>query len=322
MADMNLTADPALPPPTRSPGRRSVFWPVVLIGAGVVALLFNLGWLDWEKIARFYRLWPLLLIALGVAIIFRHRLPAGIPTFLVGALVVLALVVLGSGIAAIPGAFVGSSGPLVTSHFAGPTGEVSAPKLDLSAGAAKISVHAGSTGGDLYRATIAAPPDAKPEVTLDSSSGTLHVNLPGRSGFPWDSENSNRSVDLTLNDQLPWVIGLHSGASQTSLDLSGLKVSSATLESGASSVTLALPKPAGTVPVTVSGGAMHLAIQRPAGTPIRVTSSGGASSLDVDGQHFGGIFQEGVHFTSPDYASATDRYDITIESGASSIQIS
>ena len=134
--------------------------------------------------------------------------------------------------------------------------------------------------------------------------------------------NDHRSVDLTLNDQLPWVIGLSTGASQTSLDLSGLKVSSVTVESGASSVKLILPKPAGTVPVTVSGGAMHLAIQRPAGTPIRVSSSGGASSLDVDGHHFGGLFHDGEVFVSPDYSTAADRFDISIESGASSISIS
>ncbi len=321
MADMNLPVDPALTPPTPSAGRRPLFWPVVLIGVGIVALLFNTGWLDWDKVARLYQLWPVLLIALGVAILFRSRLPARLANLFGAVLLVLVLVAIGGGIAAIPGAIVGSAGPAVTSHFSDLTGDVSAPHLDLSAGAAQITVRAGSTGGDLYRATIESPSDEKPEVTLNAATGTLHVNLPGRSGFQWGTVNDRRSVDLTLNDQLPWVIGLNTGASQTSLDLSGLKVSSVTVESGASSVKLTLPKPAGTVPVNVSGGAMHLAIVRPAGTPIRVSSSGGASSLDVDGQHFGGLFHEGEDFVSPDYSSATDRFDISIESGASSISI-
>jgi hypothetical protein len=322
MADMNFPADPPPTPSAGSPGRRSLFWPAVLISAGVVALLFNTGWLTWEKVAWLYRLWPLLLIALGVAIIFRRGLPGRLFTFVIAVLLVLLLVALGSGLAALPGALVGSSGPFVTTHSSGPTGEVSAPKLDLSAGAAKVTVRAGSIGGDLYRATFESPSDERPAVNLDSASGTLHVDLPGRSGFHWGTQNDHRSIDLTLNDQLPWVVGLSSGASQTSLDLSGLKVASVTVESGASSVDMTLPKPAGTVPVHVSGGAMHLTIQRPTGTPIRVSASGGATSLDVDGQHFGGLFGANQDFSSPDYSSATDRYDISIESGASSVGIS
>jgi hypothetical protein len=322
MAEMNDLPDPAVTTPAPSPGRRSLFWPVVLIGAGVVALLFNVGWLDWEKVSRVYRFWPVLLIALGVAIILRRRLPGSVPTFFLAVLMILLLVLLGGWIAGLPGTIVGSSAPSVTSRFSALAGEVSAPRLDLSAGAATIIVRAGSTGGDLYRATVESPADEKPAVTLDSASGTLHVNLPGRTGFDWGSQNDHRTVDLTLSDRLPWVIGLNTGASQTSLDLSGLKVSSVTAESGASSVNLTLPKPTVTVPVHVAGGAMHLTIQRPAGTPVRVSGSGGASSMDVDGQHFGGLFQEGVHFTSPDYSTATGRYEISIESGASSIGIS
>jgi hypothetical protein len=322
MADLNPPADPSYLPPTPNRARQSLFWPVVLIGVGVVALLFNTGWLDWDRVARLFQLWPLLLIALGLAIIFGGRLPARLMSLFGAILVILLVIAVGGAIAGIPRAFSGSSGPVVTSHFSAAAGEVTAPHLDLSAGAAQINVHAGSTGGDLYRATIETPSDEKPQVTLDTTTGTLHVNLPGRTGFRWGTVNDHRSVDLTLDDQLPWAIGLNSGASQTSLDLSGMKVSSVGIESGASTVKLTLPKPVGTVPVNVSGGAMHLVIQRLAGTPIRVASSGGASSLDVDGQHFGGLFHEGQAYASPDYATATDRYDISIESGASSIQIS
>jgi hypothetical protein len=322
MADMNSPADPSYLPPAPAAPRRSLFWPVVLIGVGVVALLFNLGWLDWDRVARLYQLWPLLLIALGIGIIFRGRLPARLVSLFGAVLLMLVLIAVGGAVAAVPSSFGVTSGPLVTTHAAPPAGEVSAPHLNLSAGAAQVAVRGGSTGGDLMRATFQAPADEKPAVNLDTGSGTLDVNLPGRSGFHWGTENDHRSVDLTLNDQLPWVIGLQTGASQSTLDLAGLKLTSVTIESGASSVKLTLPKPHGTVPVNVSGGAMHLTIQRPAGTAIRVTSSGGASSLDVDGQHFGGLFQEGQEYASPDYSTANDRYDISIESGASSIQIS
>jgi hypothetical protein len=330
MADVNVPSDPAIPspdpalPPYTPPrARRPLFWPVVLIGIGVAALLFNTGWLDWDKVAQVFRFWPLLLIAIGLGIMFRGRLPGRLASLFGAVLLILAVIAVGGAVAAIPGAFLNSSsGPVLTSNFSAPSGELTAPHLDLSAGAAQINVHAGSTGGDLYRATIQSPSDEKPEVTVDTATSTLHVNLPGRNGFRWGTTNDHRTVDLTLSDQLPWVVGLSTGASQTTLDLSGAKVASVTVESGASSVKLTLPKPDATVPVSVSGGAMHLAVQRPAGVPVRVSSSGGATSLDVDGNHFGGLFQQGQDYVSPDYSSATGRYDISIESGASSIQIS
>ncbi|MDQ6918382.1 MAG: DUF5668 domain-containing protein [Candidatus Dormibacteraeota bacterium] len=323
---MTPPADPALPPPLPSPTPvvtdRPLFWPIVLIGIGVVALLFNTGWLDWEKVARLYRLWPLLLIVLGIAILFRGRLPRRLASLFAAVLLIVAVLAIGGALAALPQAFEGSSTPTETSHFAAATGEITAPHLDLSAGAAQIKVHAGPTGGDLYRATIESPTDEKPHVGLNAGTSTLSVHLPGRTGFHWGNQNDHRTVDLTLNDQLSWAIGLNTGASQTSLGLSGMKISSVSLASGASSVKLLLPKPSGTVPVDVSGGAMHLVIQRAAGTPIRVSSNGGASSLDVDGNHYGGLFHQGQAYASPDYSTATDRYEINIDSGASSIGIS
>ena len=48
----------------------------VLILAGSLILLHNLGWLHWPHWLRFETLWPLLLIALGVGLITKSRRPA------------------------------------------------------------------------------------------------------------------------------------------------------------------------------------------------------------------------------------------------------
>ncbi len=321
MADINLPSSPPLPPHAPSRVRRPLFWPMALIVVGGITLLVNLGLLDWERVARLLSLWPLLLIALGVGIMLRDRLPARLAGALLAAVLGLFLVAAAAGLAAVPGFLFGAPAPAVTTFFSAPAGEVTAPRLDLSAGAAQFTVRAGPTNGELYRGTVSAPSDEKPQVTLDATSDTLRVVLPGRQGFQFGSEGGKRRIDLTLDDQLPWVIGLSAGASRGTLDLSGLKLTSVALSSGASTLNLTLPKPSGTVPVTISGGALHLAVHRPAGTPVRVSGSGGVSNLTVDGRNFGVIFQSGEEFTSADYFSATDRFDITIDSGASSTTI-
>ena len=48
----------------------------VLIVAGALLLLHNLGWLHWPDWMRFETLWPLLLVALGIGLVVKSRRPA------------------------------------------------------------------------------------------------------------------------------------------------------------------------------------------------------------------------------------------------------
>src|SRR5687768_8513016 len=60
-------------PSRRSPhvniNRGLVFWGVALITAGVVALAIQSGAIDGENARQLWRLWPVALIAIGVAVI-------------------------------------------------------------------------------------------------------------------------------------------------------------------------------------------------------------------------------------------------------------
>ncbi len=48
----------------------------VLVVAGSLLLLHNLGWLHWPHWMRFETLWPLLLVALGLGLVMKSRRPA------------------------------------------------------------------------------------------------------------------------------------------------------------------------------------------------------------------------------------------------------
>jgi phage shock protein PspC (stress-responsive transcriptional regulator) len=48
----------------------------VLVLTGAVLLAHNLGWLHWPHWMRFETLWPLLLVALGLGLVFKSRRPA------------------------------------------------------------------------------------------------------------------------------------------------------------------------------------------------------------------------------------------------------
>lgn len=47
--------------------RRGVLWPVLLILAGAILLLNNIGRLEWSLWELLFRLWPAILLAAGTA---------------------------------------------------------------------------------------------------------------------------------------------------------------------------------------------------------------------------------------------------------------
>jgi hypothetical protein len=52
-----------------------LFWPILMIGAGITAILYELGWIPASNLWMMLNLWPLLLIVGGVGLIFRSRTP-------------------------------------------------------------------------------------------------------------------------------------------------------------------------------------------------------------------------------------------------------
>jgi hypothetical protein len=67
------------------------FWGLAFVTAGLMALAIQAGYLDRNTMAGAWRLWPLLLVALGVALILSRT-----PFALIGT--VLAAAVLGGGV--------------------------------------------------------------------------------------------------------------------------------------------------------------------------------------------------------------------------------
>jgi len=55
--------------------REDLFWPVLMIGVGVIASLAYLGWIPQANLGMVLSLWPLLLIVLGVGVLLRGRSP-------------------------------------------------------------------------------------------------------------------------------------------------------------------------------------------------------------------------------------------------------
>src|SRR6266516_4244579 len=259
---------------------RSFFWPAVLILVGVVALLVNTGQIALDRLVLLTDLWPLILIVVGIELIVRRSVHGTTGDIAAALIIVLA-------------------------------------SVDISAGAATITVQGSSDlGSNLYRAHIdySGP---KPEVRLDRSSGVLSISQKG-SSFPW-IENRRFVLKLEVNPGVPWSITLNTGASTTTINLPQVHVTGVTINTGASRDDITLGTPSGIVPVEVNGGALMVNVHRPRGTAASVSVSGGAVTLRADGRDQHGIGD--LKYESDGFSSAPSGYRVEVNGGACTVTL-
>ena len=293
-------------------GYRSFFWPAVLILVGVFALLVNSGLVAPERLDRLADLWPLILIVIGLELLVRRTLQGANAELAAVLIVVLAI----TGAAAYVA--LGPSIPTGTQTFevAGSAGTLKQASVRVDVGSAQITMKGMDTSEGLFSAHIEYS-GRKPDVNFDPSSGDLHISQGNASGF--FSHDRRFVLDLALNTSVTWKITVDSGASNDTFKLSNLHVADIALNTGASREDITLGAPSGSVPITVNGGALTVAVHRPKGVAASVAVSGGAVNLTFDGRQSHAV--GAVTAQTSDYNSASDRYQIQVNGGASNVTV-
>ena len=203
-------------------------------------------------------------------------------------------------------------------EFAAPLNAVSGGRLEIVPGASRVTIVGNPVLTDLCH--IHFDGDA-PRVQADA--GVVTLRYPRHSVLNWltDLLAANESAaSIALNGTIPWAIEVGGGASRLTANLNALRLEILRIGGGASQVELTLPRPVGVVPVRIGGGASRLTIHRPHGVAARLRVRGGASQLTVDERYAAAIGGE-VRWQSPDFLSATDRYEIEIAGGASDFML-
>ena len=127
-------------------------------------------------------------------------------------------------------------------------------------------------------------------------------------------------MELNLSPDVPiTTLNAQTGGAEAHLDLSSLRVSSVEMSVGAATASVRLPENAGLTTMHVSGGASTITLEIPQGVAARIQHHGGLNTLNVDQNRFP-LVGEGL-YQSSDYATATNKVDITLETGVTTIQV-
>jgi hypothetical protein len=206
---------------------------IVLVMLGGLFLLRNVGVIEVESSI----LWPVVIIAIGLAVILRAFGRSGQGT--------------GDASVVIP-----------------PEG---ARRLELALrlGAGRYQLHGGSMA--LVEASADGPSishsvERRGELTRVRLSTAIEPWRWGwRGGLTWR---------IGVASGIPTLLDVKAGAGEFGLDLSSVALASASMGIGAADLKVVLPRPRGDVPIRVEGGAARFTFLVPAGVQAGVTTSG------------------------------------------------
>lgn len=273
--------------PRRSQRRSpSLFWPLVLIGAGVILLLSNLGYLPQLSWSLLWRFWPLLLVALGIDLLIGRRsmigsiISAALILLLIGG--VVAVVLFARNIPALDR--VTEPVGLHAEHIAYPLADVehASIRIDWTSAPGHLSALRDSPNlieGDItYRGQLIFDTDVRQgqaDVTLDSRF----------TGFwfgPFDFYNQEDDRwEVQLSPSVPIDLALDAGSGPCNFDLTGLQISDLFLNAGSGPIDLTLPS-GSTFEARVDSGSGPLTITLPESVGAQVELDSGSGPFRPD----------------------------------------
>lgn len=225
-----------------------------------------------------------------------------------------------AALAAGAGGTAAALGPSAPSHVVSmPLNGRTGVALEIRSGTAILHVSVAKMPGTLLRVST---PDSAPARPVLSGSAPVVLSLTGSgdSGAAEHDRGAPYAVTVVLSPDVLWSLEFSGGTQRTTADLRGGKVAGIAFMAGSDALALALPRPSGTLPLLLAGGASQLSISLPGGVPARVTAGGGAAQVTVDGQSQTGV-AGGTVIASPGWAAASSRLDVDATSGVSQLLV-
>jgi len=269
---------------------RSLFWPILFIGAGVILLLANMGVLPAVTWWNLLRLWPLLLIVAGLDILLSGRAPA------VGA--ILGVLIVG-GVAALmllaPDTLAGSRGlsvgnvnlfPEVSEmkhgRFVEELKGAKSARVELDLGPLHTTVRELDDSPNLIEAELdyageirfSASGDAERRIALDEEGSNWRwpLNLDGKR-YKWE-------IGLAQDMPLDLYVDASSGSSE--LNLSRLTLKRFEMDASSGSATVDLPGGEYSVAYDGSSGSVKFNAPAEADVEMNLSMSSGSVQVNVD----------------------------------------
>ncbi len=297
--------------PTRD--RPGLFWPLVIIGAGALLLLDNLGWLPAGWWAALRQLWPVLIILLGLDMLLGRRTPVRVSAVLVLGALIVAGALTWAAIRASqlpPGQPQALSQPAQGAQRLEAVIEFDAGELNISAlGPSSAAMEAAIENGpgETARQDYVVR-DGVGRLTLEQTANGLLAPFVAvqRTGAVWD---------VQLSPGLPLALDVRTGAGFTALDLTGLDLETLTLRAGVGQTVVTFPE--GGAAATVTTGVGDTTLYLPDNLPARLTVQSGLANVSVPPR----FSRADNVYTTPGFDPASEFLDLEVQAGVGRVTV-
>ncbi len=269
---------------TRKPAYRSLFWPIVLIGAGVIWLLANFNIVSAANLAVLFRLWPLILIVVGLDLLIGRQ------SALIGGLIGVGTVVL-IVVLMLVGPSIGLGAPdldIVTETFSEPMGDTSSAQIDLNTSIGRVTVDALMDSNNLLDAEIShvgqidfvTEGESQKVVTIEQQEENISFGVDWISSFL--SDDNQLYWNIHINPTVPVDLTINSGVGEGVYNLRNLQLTGLDANMGVGAVTLDLPVMERSYDVAINGGSGTTNVTIPEGAILNLSINGGVGEVTID----------------------------------------
>ncbi len=257
---------------------RSLFWPVVFIGVGLLWLLANLSLIPREGWLTLLRFWPVFLIAIGVDIMVgrQSRLVGGAIGISV---VALALVLVFAG----PEMGIAPSSSATTDVISEPLGGVVTAHIDLDFSVGETTITALENSTNLLEAEITHLGDLEFTASGEQVKDIRLREIEQHLHFDWFEifQDQNLRWDVGLSPGIPLSIRIDGGVGESDLDLSQLDITKLDLDSGVGEMIITLPATGSMYEVNVDVGVGRIELRLEDGIDVTLDIDGGVGDTII-----------------------------------------
>jgi hypothetical protein len=298
-----------------------IFWGLLFVALGLLILINNFSsiFMDWETI---WKLWPLVVILLGISLLIKHKYGKGFVSGL--AALILALAIFASFKTVIH--FFSSDFEIVlgdegnyefaiTEYSEQFDSTLKYASFNFDAGAGSFNINESTE--KLFDATTEGRKDNFYLKRFDSDSSSKVDFIMQSTKLRIGVENYKNRVDMKLNPEVVWELNFEAGAASMDFDLTDVKTKYMEIDMGAASLNLKLGDRYPKTEISIDAGASDLDILIPEGSGCRVSTDGVLSSKNLP--DFEKIDSD--LYQTANFGSAQKTIYIEIDSGVSSITV-
>ena len=268
----------------RRSGNGAPFWALILIAVGVVWLLLQANLISGANLAVLFRLWPVILIAIGLELLIGRKSRA-LSLIIGGGTIILLLALM----------FVGPSLGLVgnvniqSMQYAEPLDDATSAQLDLDLSVGSVTIQALNDSNDLIDADLRYVG----EVNFDSSTVdrekfvTLTTRNDSTQWFDFlsfsfvDADDADLRWNIGLTPLIPLDLRLNGGVGDNTIDLSGVQLTSLSINGGVGESTITLPD-GSSYDVTLNGGIGETEVNFAEFASVDARIQGGVGGIILD----------------------------------------